>query len=406
MASISDKLRALGVSEGAQNIPPPREKEYFPIDQILEGRVVETVFGDTFVAESFYPSNSSHGDKSLSFTASMQRLALWLDTPDLVRLDSTSYVFLDTETSGLAGGTGTYVFLVGIGKYDLDGFHLSQYFLREPVEEKAHLSAILSGLADGKVLVTYNGKAFDAPLLNTRFILHDDAPPMRAFMHIDLLPIARRLWRDRLPSRRLGSVEASILRVARTEEDIPGWMIPPLYFDYLRSGDARPLKQIFYHNAMDVLSLAALLNHVSEMLDNPLGEAVQLGVELIAIGKLFEELGDYDEAARCYADGLEDELPLAVRSEARQRWSLMEKRRKNTITSIELWQDAAKNQEIYAFIELAKTYEHSLPDIEQAIHWTESALSIIQGPEFEGFERDLWLPQLEHRLNRLRRKAG
>jgi uncharacterized protein YprB with RNaseH-like and TPR domain len=406
MASISDKLKALGVNKGAQEISPPKEKTHFPIDEILEGRIIETAVGDTFVAETFYPVHTSHGHKSLNFTASMRRLALWLHEPDLMSIDSSSYVFLDTETSGLAGGTGTYVFLVGIGKYVPGGFRLSQYFLREPVEEKAHLAAILGGLGDGKALVTYNGKAFDAPLMDTRFLLHDEIPPMRSFAHVDLLPIARRLWRDRLPSRRLGSVESNILMVARTGEDIPGWMIPSMYFDYLRSGDARPLRQVFYHNAMDVLSLAALLNHVSEMLDNPMGEAVQFGVELIAIGKVFEDLGNCDEAAACYAAGLADDLPQPLRSEARQRWSLMEKRRKNIITSIELWQDAAMNQEIYAFIELAKIYEHSLQDLAQAIHWTESALSIIQAPDFEGFERNLWLPQLEHRLNRLRRKAG
>jgi hypothetical protein len=353
-----------------------------------------------------YPIDSAHGDYRLSFTASMASLAMWLGEPGLVQVDPSTYLFLDTETSGLAGGTGTYVFLVGIGKYEQDGFHLYQFFLREPFEEKAHLAAILNCLVTGEILVTYNGKSFDAPLLNTRYILHGDIPPLRSIVHIDLLSIARRLWRDHLPSRRLGYVEKSILNVTRTEEDIPGWMIPSIYFDYLRTGDANPLKQVFYHNAMDVLSLAVLINHVSEMLDNPLGDAVRSGVELIAIGKMYEELGYPDEAARYYAKGLSDDLPVTVRSEAIQRWSFMEKRRQNVEVSIELWQSAADNQEIYAFVELAKIYEHHLKDIQRAIHWTLSAISIMQSAEFEIYERNIYLPELEHRLSRLMRKVG
>jgi len=404
MPGISDRLKSLGVKVGGKEIKPPGDHVRFPIDLVLEGRIIDTIYGQTYLREQVFHLDHRHGYRKLELTPSIHRLGPLIGNLDIASLDPTSILFLDTETSGLAGGTGTYVFLVGIGRFETDGFHLNQYFLRDPSEEKAHLTALLGTLLDAGVLVTYNGRAFDAPLLNTRYILHDDRPPLRDTPHIDLLPLARRLWRDRLSSRRLGYVEEKVLNVSRSGEDIPGWLIPSMYFDYLRSGDARPLSQVFYHNAMDILSLVALLNHVSEMVDHPHGEAVQLGVELIALGKIFEDLGHIDDAALCYSRGLDSELPYDVRCEAIHRWSALEKRRSNLEVSIQLWQEAAKNKEMYAFEELAKVYEHQIKDIDQAIFWTESALNLIQSQEIEAFQRNYWQAQLEHRRERLYRK--
>lgn len=406
MPGISDKLKALGVKLGGKDIEPPKEKGLHPIDRVIDGRVIDTIHGQTYLREQTYQIGQRHGSQRLELPPSFDRLGELTGNPVLAALDPTSILFLDTETSGLAGGTGTYVFLVGIGRFETDGFHLYQYFLRDPAEERAHLTAMLGTLLDAGVLVTFNGKAFDAPLLNTRYILNSDPPPLKSTPHLDLLPLARRLWRDRLSSRKLGIVEEHILNVSRTGEDIPGWLIPSLYFDYLRSGDARPLSQVFYHNAMDILSLVALLNHVSAMVDNPYGEVVQLGVELIALGKIFEDMGNIDDAVLCYSKGLAAELPLEVKCEALHRWSVLEKRRNNLDVSIELWQEATKNNEIYAFEELAKTYEHQLKDITQAIYWTESALDLLRSQESDPFQRRYWQAQLEHRLERLRRKAG
>ncbi len=406
MPGISDKLKALGVKLGGREIEPPREKGLFPIELVLEGRIIDTIHGQTYLREQIYQIGHRHGSQRLELSPSLDRLGELTGNPNIASLDPTSILFLDTETSGLAGGTGTYVFLVGIGRFETDGFHLYQYFLRDPAEERAHLTAMLATLLDAGVLVTFNGKAFDAPLLNTRFILNDDPPPLNSTPHFDLLPLARRLWRDRLSSRRLGVVEEHILKVSRSGEDIPGWLIPTLYFDYLRGGDARPLSQVFYHNAMDILSLVALLNHVSAMVVNPHGDVVQLGVEMVALGKIFEDQGRIEDAVLCYSKGLAAELPLGVRCEALHRWSVLEKRRNNLEVSIELWQEATKNNEIYAFEELAKVFEHRLKDIAQAIYWTESGLNLLLSLENDPFQRRYWEAQLQHRLERLRRKAG
>jgi tetratricopeptide (TPR) repeat protein len=178
-----------------------------------------------------------------------------------------------------------------------------------------------------------------------------------------------------------------------------------MYFDYLRSGDARPLKNVFYHNAMDVLSMAALLNHLAQLLDNPLNGQDPHGIDLIAIGKLYEDLGEVDSAAECYLRGLGKVLPEEIRSDAIKRWSMMEKRRGNWEKAIELWSIAVERSELYAFEELAKFYEHHLKDYSLAAYWTRSAIETLTSLRMAQYERAQFLGQFKHRLERLLRKS-
>lgn len=403
MPSLSDKLKSLGVDLGADGIRHPARDPKYPIEQVLDGVEVHTPYGQTFVVEQFYPADPRDESLILNFNPSIAGLAAWIQEPQIENFPPESFAFIDTETSGLAGGTGTYAFLIGVGKFSSDGFQLSQFFMREPVDEPAHLSALLSSVSESKVLVTYNGKTFDVPLLNSRFIANGEAAPFKSVSHIDLLHLARRLWRDRLHSRTLGSIEENILGMKRTEEDIPGWMVPTIYFDYLKSGDARPMRNVFYHNAMDIISLASLLNHISEIIENPYGN-VSNGVDLIALGKIYEDMGEFDLAAESFEKGLAVDLPQNIRRQAIQRWSFMEKRRENIELSIQLWQTAVEIQEIYAFVELAKVYEHRLKDYPQAIYWTEQAINIIEKQPSPNLNITIWNSQLNHRLSRLNRK--
>ena len=406
MSSLSDKLKSLGVQLGARDLPPPRPRNPYTIEQVVPGRFQETPHGDAFVVETRYPPEYQHGHAGLRVMASLRTVAEWAGDMRVVELESGAFAFLDTETTGLAGGTGTYVFLVGVGCYVGDEFHLAQFFMRDPIEEPALLAALKEFLRPCDVLVTFNGKAFDVPLLNTRYITHGEALPLASAAHLDLLPLARRLWRDRLPSRTLGYLEAHILDVTRTGEDVPGWLIPSLYFDYLRNGDARPMKSVFYHNAMDILSLAALLGHVAQLLDDPLNTIVEYGLDLIAIGKLFEDLGQIEIAAQLYERGLEHDLPEEVYWETAQRLSFVHKRRDNLSAALERWHEAAGSGQIYAHVELAKFYEHRLRDYDMAAQWTRAALERVNAPDFPRHARRQWLADLEHRLGRLHRKLG
>jgi hypothetical protein len=228
------------------------------------------------------------------------------------------------------------------------------------------------------------------------------------------------LWKERLPSRSLPSLEAHILGALRTEEDVPGWMIPGLYFDYLRDGDARPLKSVFYHNSMDVISLAALLNHMAGLLADPLLQGNEYASDLIALGRLYESLGDLEMASRLYLRGLEHNdalelrLPQTALIEAILRLAAINKRQDDLGLAIELWMQAAQYGDFRAHLELAKAYEHRLRDFQEAERWTRSAITLIEGgeegnaenPRLTLYERRQRLAELNHRLKRLEKKGA
>jgi uncharacterized protein YprB with RNaseH-like and TPR domain len=408
MSLLSDKLKSLGVQIGAQNLPkPPRRlAEAHPIEQVVGGRFHPTPYGHLFVVDEAYPRHYQHGRVGLWLMASLQRLAEWAQDARIAMGQLEQFVFLDTETSGLAGGTGTYAFLIGAGRFEGNQFRLVQFFMRDPGEEKAQLAALAQFLQPCQTLVSFNGKAFDAPLLNARYTLNGQESPLPALAHLDLLALARRLWRDRLPSRRLIDLETDILGMARTEEDVPGWLIPQMYFDYLRGGDARPLKRIFYHNAMDVVAMAALLNQTARMLAEPLDGAVEHALDLIAIGKLYEALGQDALAARLFQEGMSrNDLPEEHYWETQRRLSFLHKRCQDLAAAVDTWQMAAEGRQLYAYVELAKFYEHHERDHQAALTWTQAALDLLNRPTTPRHERREWLADLKHRLARLERKV-
>ena len=406
MPSLSDKLKSLGVKVGARDLPPPRPRNLNTIEEVLLGHAHTTHLGETFVVEARYPPEYQHGSQGLLTTAPLHILAAWAGEQRVSECPPQGFVFLDTETTGLSGGAGTYAFLIGVGRFEGQDFHLAQFFMRDPLEEPAQLAALEEFMAPCQAIVSFNGKAFDVPLLNTRFISQGWHPPFLDIAHVDLLHLARRLWRDRLPSRTLGNLEVQILGTRRTEQDVPGWMIPQMYFDYLVSGDARPLQSVFYHNAMDVLSLAALFNYTAGLLADPFTGAAHQGIDLVALGRLFEDLGDLDSATRLYLQGLEHELPRPILLDAIDRLALIHKRGENLAAAVELWEQAARHEHIYAHVELAKFYEHRARDIDQALLWTRSAIDLVKAASLPSYERRQWLEELEHRRDRLQGKLS
>jgi uncharacterized protein YprB with RNaseH-like and TPR domain len=407
MSSLADKLKALGVKVGTADLPPsvpPTGRMKTPIHTVIPGGFRQTARGEAFVSEQTFGADYHHGSQSILLTSPLDAIAAWAKDPRLSLFPLSSFAFLDTETSGLSGGTGTYAFMVGVGRFEGDDFRLAQFFLRDPSEEPAMLEALIEFLAPARALVTFNGKAFDAPLLNTRYALHNIPSPIKEFSHLDLLPLSRRLWRDRLTSRTLKNLEVEILDAPRASEEVPGYEIPWLYFDYLRTGDATPLKGVFYHNAMDVVAMAALLSRVAVMLHDPFNGNIHHGLDFIALGKLYEDLGQWESAARLLEHGLTHDLTEADFGSALERLSHLQKRRGDVGEAVRLWEQAAEQGHIYAHVELAKHYEHRVRDLDEAVRWAKSALELVKESNLPAYVKKHWREELAHRSERLKKK--
>jgi uncharacterized protein YprB with RNaseH-like and TPR domain len=406
MPTLSERLKSLGVKVGAKDLPPPRPGKTYPVEEIVAGRFIDTGNGSTYLIEQDFPVDYLHGQVGLRISTTPLTLAEWAGVVEIATQNPEDLVFLDTETSGLAGGTGTFAFLVGAGRYTADGFHLAQFFMRDPLEEPALLLALEEFIAPCRTLVSFNGKSFDIPLLNTRYTLQGWKSPFRDFSHVDLLHLSRRLWRERLPSRTLANLEVQILHASRTDEEIPGWMIPQIYFNYLRDGDARPLQRVFYHNAMDVVSLAALLNHTSTLLEDPLSQPVAEPIDLAAVARLLEDLGHIERAAELYALCLTSDLPEDIHTETLMRLALLHKHNNNYSAAIPLWEQAASRRRIYAYEELAKYFEHHALDFDLALKWSFEALDTLDTAGLPATETRIWKSEFQHRLQRLQKKLS
>ena len=164
-----------------------------------------------------------------------------------------------------------------------------------------------------------------------------------------------------------------MLQAPRTLEEVPGYEIPYLYFDYLRTGDARPLKGVFYHNAMDVVTLAALMSHTANMLADPFHEGIEHGLDVVAMAKLYEQLGEWETARRLFEKGLTMNLEEEHFWETLRRLAVLQKRGGNFEQAVPLWKQAAAEGHVYAYVELAKYYEHRSHDPKSALEWTKAA---------------------------------
>jgi uncharacterized protein YprB with RNaseH-like and TPR domain len=407
MPSLSDRLQALGVKVGAENLPisKPRHDQEHSIEKILTGSKWRTPSGDVFYVETRYDAGMNIGNVGIRPQIPLDVIADWAQTPHVPNLELEKFAFIDIETTGLGGGAGTYAFLIGVGRFQADHFRLVQFFLQDPSQEVALLRALEEFLAPCEAVVSYNGKTFDVPIINNRYAINGFPPLLQNTPHLDLLHLARRIWKIRLASRTLGDIEAEILGIRRSEQDVPGWMVASIYFDYLKTGDARPLRGVFYHNEVDVISLAALLAHLDGIISHPLENPNQHRLELITIGKLYQDLGRLETAARIYQVAIEGhELPADVYWNTSKRLSFLFKRLGDLESARAIWEKAANQGYIFACEEIAKYYEHRERNFTKAAAWTDKALEIIAHQPESAIDRILWLEALEHRRSRLERK--
>lgn len=380
--SVKERLERL-VAARARTVaerPRPMPRERVPLEELIEGQALENDRGRFYCVESEFPLDHWHGRLSLSRLRLVSRssFSILARGDESAGLDLTRAVFLDTETTGLAGGSGTCPFLVGLGHVEEDHFKVRQLFMRDYPEEPALLEELARLLGRFESLVTYNGKTFDVPLLESRFILSRLRFPIAELPHFDLLHPARNLWKARLESCRLVELEYALLGVER-ENDVPGELIPALYFDYVRSGDASRIPPIFVHNRNDILSLAALAIHASELVEE--GSEPDHPVDDFSLGRIFERAGEPDRSMQHYTRALDGGVGGSVRRRSLRQLALHYKRREDWEQATALWRDLSAEdgpEAIEALEELAMHLEHRVRDFVGALELCDQVLRRVE----------------------------
>jgi len=380
-----------------------RRGERVPIEELVKGEVVSTPYGEMFFSDEYFPSHFRCGEMALSEVLDIPTYPAHLLTRDerLKELDLRKTLFLDTETTGLAGGTGTFAFMVGLGFFEGDGFHIRQLFMRDYSEERASLSILKNLLDSFQFLITFNGRHYDVPLLETRFILSRMPSRVREIPNFDLLPPSRKIWKGAYENCRLVTLESRLLGMGR-EDDIPSEWIPYLYFDYIQTGDARKVHRVFYHNQMDILSMVALVGRIHLVYHDPQAARPRKGVEHFALGRLFWDHGFVEKAIPCFEVALkrcDDDLAWEV-----MRWlSMAFKKTGAGEKAKSLWEEMMtwpSKTDAYPYVELAKYCEHRLKDVDKAIAYVNMALA--ETPSHQLKEIEL----LHHRRERLEQKRA
>jgi uncharacterized protein len=312
-------------------------------------------------------------------------LACLSGDPKFEKKDLSTALFIDLETTGLSGGAGVIPFNVGMGYYREDKFWVGQYFLGELSEEERMIKEIGQFFKDMKFesIVTYNGKAFDIPLLETRFIIHRTPFELSGLPHLDFLFPARILWKHKHESCRLYYLAQEVVETYR-EEDIPSAEIPWRYFRYLHTGNYDLIEPILYHNAEDILSLLGVVVVGASILTEDLEELTPDGMDFFGAGKVMERLGDKEEASRFFSKALDGKLTDEVGLSTRHRLSLQFKRNEKWENAVMLWEEmAAANQPsydlLYSLRELSMYYEHREKELEKALRYAEEGFVVSRG---------------------------
>ena len=416
-----EKLRRMGVVRGTRNItfklppvetavstepfPPQKEQpienaEPMSLTVLLPGLMeVETDGISCLVRDKLYPLDYKNGRFPLSLLlnhnpADGEQLIANAD-PSITSF--RDFLFIDTETTGLAGA-GTLAFMVGVGFFDGDVFIVRQYFLRDHGDEWAMLMQLTDLLADKRGLISFNGRSFDIPLLNGRFLMNRLPSPLPDLPHFDLLHPARRLWKHRFGSCSLGNLEERLLGVRRTHQDIPGALIPALYHRYLNDDDGRQMERVFYHNEIDMLSMVTLAAEIMRQFKQP--DIADHPVDLFSLGRWHADNGDGAMAEHCLKLALDGDLPLPIFHQSLARLALLFKRQNRREEALPLWQQFAATSfgDVTAHVELAKHYEWQTGELKTAVFWTDQAITLTNDP----------IAQLElaHRRQRLERKLS
>lgn len=406
MAEISDKLKRLmanrGVMLGAEwqaereKIEQRRQDGEFEIDKCVPGEIVQNQAGAFFLVRNDFPLDACQGGIPLGdiFSAGPEHIALSACDDELAAFDPRSAVFIDIETTGLAGGAGTTAFLVGVGYFHEVGavlrpaqpatdeakpgplvFRLDQCFMRDFDDEEPMLIFLQQIFKRAKTVVTFNGKTFDIPLLRSRFVSNRLPFRLDAAMHYDLVHAVRRIFKLRLKDCSLANVEREVLKIRR-HDDIPGAEIPQVWLDYLRTRDARVLTRVFNHHRNDIVSLVALAALIAQRLSVPAGDGFDHAEDRLSIVRLHDRQKRYEAVVEHALKLLECETDPYLRRECLALLGMAYKRLQDWQQMEEIFNLMAHEFPSFLLprLELAKHHEHRSRNLAQALRICDDVL--------------------------------
>lgn len=362
----------------------------------------------SLIREISYPVDHCHGKYSLQELHEISQK--WEETSvnhplSIQNIPISNLLFFDTETTGLHGGSGNYIFLIGYAMVTDDQVLIKQHILPDPTAEVAMYDAFLSDFDQEKKLVSFNGKAFDWPQVKTRHVfVRDYVPDLPTFAHFDLLHPSRRLWKQLLPSCKLSVVEKEILGFER-EDDTPGYLAPMLYFDFLNEKDPEFLEGIIRHNEWDVLSLISLYIHLSKqiLLLHDLHPR-----EAFEIGRWFEQLSEYEKAIDFYQLALKEQG--ASNGEIYVHIGKCYKKLKKNDEAIFWLEEGITHTAFFpieGIVELAMIFEHERKDFEKGLFYAKLAYERAKENKRVLKKRDdCPLNEILHRIARLEKKIA
>ncbi len=402
MPAAADKFSMLAALKPARPMPArpaairtPGEED--TLSRILGAGVATNHFGEHLTIRNWFSTPEFAGPSSTTLELLSRTRDESLSRKTRAALENPEkWLFLDTETTGLAGGTGTYAFLIGVAWWDAGGLQAEQFFMRDFAEEHSLLQELSQRVAERPVLVTFNGKSFDWPLLENRFTMTRSIAVPKLAAHLDLLHPARALWKLRLGSVRLAELERHVLDAPRLgwrrENDVSSALIPQFYFDYLRGGPAEPLAGVVHHNQMDLRGLAALFGKINSLLadDNCNSENVE-SLDLFGLSRFLQRRGEADRAQSACSQALAIGLPVEFRPKARRELALMAKRRGEHARAAEIWLEIAADPRdgVHACEQLAIYYEHHAKDLSRAAEFAQLALAKLRPQRCASHDPDL-----------------
>lgn len=400
MSSIKDKLYSLHHThshkiESVQSLPDNLSS--------IQANYFETCYGVCAIREKRFSIEFEHGPFTLDEFIKLPPDIFSLLGKDLKMnsVKAEDIIFIDTETTGLAGGTGTYAFIIGIGIFENDEFKITQLFLPDLDHEAAQLFKLSEIIGNRSCLMSFNGKSYDIPLLKNRLILCGLELDFDSFQHLDLVHTCRRLWKNSIGSCSLQNIEKQILKIERSN-DIPGHEIPKLYFNYLQHKEPKPLLSVFKHNVIDLLSLVSITKSCSQIFYQP--DKIDSQADYSVPLKTFMQLEQFDKVEYYMVN-----LPDCIQKQEKLLYwqALFYKRTKQWEKSINCFLNLLQIRfTLTPYIEISKIYEHRLKDYKAALDILNQleARTLVVNELYDGHTLYHFDEKIRHRKSRLENK--